>query len=506
MEFSGDEPTRAHSILWNKSEHLASIGGKYPEPSEKVPLVVVGGGMSGICSAYLLREFQPILLEQASRFGGNSKGESWEGIDYSIGAAYFNEPDSGSALDAFITEIGVKEVMRMKRTEDPVSLDGRLQNAFWDGGTARTQKERKKIRQIASLFKNVLHDEDGFTYPDFPPTTSELRANLDRLDRVSLKSFLEKNIGSRLPSHAETAIEQYCWSSFAASYSEVSAAAGLNFYAADFGNTVVLPGGNAKAAELTLEKLAKAVPQTNLRVKSIVIDVRVTADGAVVTYIDAEKKIRSIHAKSVVMSCPKFIAAKILQDPEPARVAAIQKLRYRSYVVANVLIKGTPPRDFYDLYMLGDGKVDLGSIRAASNKRIATDVILANYAGHSHSKNTVLTLYQAFPYDGARPALLSEGAYEKVKRDFEKNIHETILPLLGITKDRLAGLRLTRWGHPIPVSATGLVASGVTDEIQKPYRERVFFVEQDNWMLPCFESAVGEAMTWAPKVKSFLRG
>lgn len=466
--------------------------------------MVVGGGMSGICSAYLLREFKPILLEQASRFGGNSKGESWEGIDYSIGAAYFNEPDAGSALDSFITELGVKEVMRLKTTEDPVALDGMLQNSFWDGGTARTSKNVRKIRRIAALFKNVLHDQNGFTYPDFPPTNAALRANLDRLDRISLKIFLEKNTGGRLPAHAETAIEQYCWSSFAASYSEISAAAGLNFYAADFGNTVVLPGGNAKVAELALEKIAKSVPLKNLRAKCMVIDVRVTSDGAIVTYLDAEEKLRSIHAKSVVMSCPKFIAAKILNDPEPSRISAIKKLRYRSYVVANVLIEGALSRDFYDLYMLGDGKVDLSNVRASSEKRISTDVILANYAAHSSSDHTVLTLYQAFPYDGARTTLLSEGAYERVKRGFEANIHETILPLLGIRPDRVAGLRLTRWGHPIPVSATGLVSSGVTDEIQKPYRDRVFFVEQDNWMLPCFESAAGEAIAWAPTIKRFL--
>src|SRR4051794_40064662 len=47
--FSGDEPDRTHRILWNKAGYIAGLaGGRVPEPSERVPLIVVGGGMSGL--------------------------------------------------------------------------------------------------------------------------------------------------------------------------------------------------------------------------------------------------------------------------------------------------------------------------------------------------------------------------------------------------------------------------------------------------------------------------
>src|SRR5262245_36463284 len=68
--FSGDSPDRAHGVLWDKQGYLARKG-PLPPPEENVPLVVVGGGMSGLLSAYLLRDLRPVILERAERFGGN---------------------------------------------------------------------------------------------------------------------------------------------------------------------------------------------------------------------------------------------------------------------------------------------------------------------------------------------------------------------------------------------------------------------------------------------------
>jgi hypothetical protein len=49
LAFSGDNPDRAHGILWDKPGYLGRIG-RLPPPEERVPLVVVGGGISGVLS------------------------------------------------------------------------------------------------------------------------------------------------------------------------------------------------------------------------------------------------------------------------------------------------------------------------------------------------------------------------------------------------------------------------------------------------------------------------
>ena len=50
-------------------------GGPPPEPAEEIDVAVVGGGLSGLASAYLLRHHNTVLFELRDRFGGNAMGE-----------------------------------------------------------------------------------------------------------------------------------------------------------------------------------------------------------------------------------------------------------------------------------------------------------------------------------------------------------------------------------------------------------------------------------------------
>lgn len=500
--FFADAPDRAHQVLRDKTGFLRSLpGGALPPPSQRVPLVIVGGGLSGLVSAYLLKAHNPIVLEQAARFGGNAQGQSWRGIDYAIGAAYFIEPDADSDIDKLVREVGLDKTWKVKEEEDPVVIDGKVFKRFWNGDTDRTH--RAQFEKLATYFKAVNEGKD-YPYPDIPITDPDQEKYIKTLDRVPFKSHLEKIAGGKLHPHIETAIEQYCWSSFGASSLDIGAASGLNFYASEFSNIVVMPGGNAAVAEAFLGKLAGALPTGSLRAGSTVLDVRRVSDGVQVTYVDGAGAATTLHAQAVVMACPKFVVKNILDGIEPARLAAIQKLRYHSYLVANVLLKGKVEKNFYDLYMLGNGKIDLSNVRTAAQNQQVTDVIWASYVKPT-ADNTVLTLYRGMPYEGARTDLYSTGSYGRYREAFEKQVHESILPLLNLKKENIVDVRIARWGHPLPVAATGLIANGVTAAVQKPFRERVFFVEQDNWALPAFETALTEAMTWAPKVADAIK-
>ncbi|MBK9596621.1 MAG: NAD(P)-binding protein [Rhodocyclales bacterium] len=255
--FSGDDPRRAHRILWDKPAWLASHGGRYPVPEKRIPLLVVGGGLSGLLTAYLLRRHQPVVLEQAPRFGGNARGESWRGMDYAIGAAYFTAPEAGSPLAALYAELGVDRIWRRKSEGHPVALDGRLVEDFWQGETVPAA-QRQQFRTIADYFRRLNQGEGGLAYPQIPAATTRQRAHVNALDRVSFRRHVESVLrGRRLHPHIATAFEHYCWSSFGASFSEVGAAAGLNFFAAEFGDILVTPGGNAAIAERLHERLGR---------------------------------------------------------------------------------------------------------------------------------------------------------------------------------------------------------------------------------------------------------
>src|SRR5438552_2558551 len=73
-QFSGgDVNDRPHGILWDLPGYFQTH--KVEGKPEEASVVVIGGGMSGLFSTYALRKLQPILLEQAPRFGGNAKGQ-----------------------------------------------------------------------------------------------------------------------------------------------------------------------------------------------------------------------------------------------------------------------------------------------------------------------------------------------------------------------------------------------------------------------------------------------
>ena len=500
--YSGDQPLRDHRILWDIPGYIKSKGGSIPEPTEKIPLVVIGGGVSGLFSSYFLREHRPVILEQASRFGGNSKGESWRGVDYALGASYFMEQSPDSPIAKLYAELGLDKQWRLKRGSDPVLIHGKRFDGFWNGDTA--PKYRPQFIRLRNYFLDTLSSRNGLTYPDIPITSDAARAVVQRLDRENFRQHLEKIARAPLHPHIEAALQFYCWSSFGASMDEVSAAAGMNFYSAELGNAYVTPGGNATVAEVLLQKLVNQLPSSCFRPGSVVFHVEVVADGVIVAYEDSSGNVRSLHAKSAVMACPKFVVKKILKDMEPAREAAIQKLKYRSYLVGNVCLNGHIPDDFYDYYLLDRGPVNRADMRASSIREGATDMVLASYS-HPAPDRAVLTLYRGFPYDGGRAELYDPNNYAVFRAQFEKQVIARLLPALRMKASQIVDLRIARWGHPIPVPAPGLIAEGAMEMIRKPFRNRVFFIDQDNWMLPAMETGLTEAMQFTPAIHAICQ-
>lgn len=498
--YSGDNPDRTHQIIWNKQSYLASRGG-VPRPSEHVPLVIVGGGMSGIISGYLLRHHKPVILERADRFGGNSRGESWQGIDYSIGAAYFMEQPQGSPLSNFYRETGIDQMWTVKTVEDPVILKNNRYDNFWTGETA--PKHAEQFKKIHNYFEKMFYRE-GLAFPEMPTNDSSMRAYLNQLDQETFLEHLRRITGGKLQPHIEATLEHFCWSTMGSSISEISAAAGLNQYVGELGKVYVTPGGNSAVAERLLQLIRQENPAGNFRPGSVVVDVQRVADGVLIAYEDHTGTLRSIHAKAVIMSCPKFVVKHVLNGIEPSRLAAISKMRYTPYLVANVLIEGPVKNSFYDLFLLGDGKVAFNDIAGSAEQQKVTDVVLGTYARPDKDR-TILTLYRSLPFTAGRGLIYAPDSYEKYRLEFEHQVNQEILPLIGISKDRVKEVRLSRWGHPMPVPVRGLISDGTIDELRRPFAERVFFVEQDNWILPCLETAAQEALNWAPEVEKILK-
>lgn len=485
-DFNGDVFDRPHELLWDKDNYLKSRGG-IPAPSERAEVVVIGGGMSGLLSAYALRKHRPIVLESAPNFGGNSRGERWGGTDYSIGAAYITVPDEGSSAETLLRELGLFERGRHDDSESAqVTLANSLRSGFWNGATDPSRAQ--EFRRARELFADVLEN----SYPDIPPTEeSDLSADeLAALDRVPFDQWLKSKLGTLHP-HLDEFIHEYCWSSFAADPTEISSAQALNFLACDLGGTIAFPGGNSAITTQLFKKLMELPGgSARLRAGAVVIDVTLTQDGVRVCYEESERKLKTVIARTCIVACPKFAAGYMLSDLPGDQAYAMTRIKYRAYLVGNALIRGRIPSPGYDLFRL-TGTVPTDP-RAETNTRPFTDLVFANWAAQDSGPNTVLTFYKALPYEGARQLAYSPFFYQRHRAMIENEL-PLLLGGLGIPPKQIVDVRMTRWGHALPVAATGLYASGVLQQASAPVGDSIFFANQDCFANPSFESALSAA-------------
>lgn len=497
LTFSGDDFTRSHGVLWNKPAFIEAIGGR-PKPKRKEELVIIGGGMSGLMSAYLLPEKKPVILEQAGRFGGNAKGESWNGLHYSIGAAYLIKPEEDSGLFKILKDLGIVEDWTIKSGGGgDFVLNGRRIENFWTG--ASEPHHKASYKRLYDYFMSYLKD-GGNLFPDYPTDDAKLREYINKLDQEDFKSHLEKSIGTDLPDHAATLLEHYCFSSCGGSVTEISAAAGINFFAAEFDDVAVFPGGNSYIAEALLKHVYTQLPANNLLPGHLVFDVQAQQDDVLISYLDPNNEAQSILAEKVIMSCPKFVAAKLIDQLSAKKTAAISELEYRAYVVANLLINHPLTETDYDIYWLGPGKADFKNVAAYARGRGITDIINANFSSPDHQK-TVLSFYQALPYHGGRSELYANNSYASMKAKISAQLKKEVYPFYDLKEQDIVDLRLTRWGHPLPLASVGLLQRGIVDTLREPIDNRIFFVEQDNWALPAIETVAAEAIHWSSIIR-----
>lgn len=489
--FNGDDISRPHDLLWNVENYVRGKGGR-PTSFDFAKVAVVGGGMSGLLSAYALRDQSPILFEQAPAFGGNSKGEEYRGSAFSIGAAYIGVPEEGGEIEKLFAEIGIAKSYRRENPEEvEVSFSGLKK--IWRGETdpARREAIAKVTAELSRIYREA--------YPEIPwtkdgdLTQEEFRA----LDNQTAKIWLEKKFPDLHP-HVEEFFQIYCWSSFGGSLDELSAAQFLNFICAETEGVIAFPGGNAAIGVALHQSLMKKLPAENLKSYSMVLEVKNVADGVEILYEDNTGKIRLLKAKAVVMAAPKYVARYIVKGLDSDRDDTWKELLYRAYAVCNVLLKTKVSAPAFDVFSL-EGKVPASPTFGSRTDRPWADFVFAGWADRGEGQS-VLTLYKPYPFEGARSLVSSEVAHKRIQEEIEKEFPKT-LASLGLPADSIEGIRVTRWGHSLPLAQPGMLTGSTFEFISAPHG-RIAFANQDNYMSPAFESCFTAAQEAAKFVRS----
>jgi hypothetical protein len=496
-------------------------GGTPPTPSEHVDVAIIGGGLAGLATAYLLRDLNPVVLEVHDRFGGTAMGEVWRDVPYSLGGAYFITPDEGSDLEALYHELHLDRHVRVSpATDDIIELQGRIEEGFWEGQHLPPE-ERLAFLQYATLVQRYVDQ-----YPSIPLDPDADNTWIRELDQITLRQHITNELTVPVPKSLAAAIQGYCYSSFGAGWEEISAASGWNFIAAEEFGRWVLPGGNAGMVTALWHRLAAAdparpgCPPHTLRGGCRAVDVRVLGPDQVrVTYRDKDLGWRSLIAKRVVMSNPKHIARRMLPQlaDNPQRDADMGLINTNAYVVANVLLNRAPARDFYDMFLVHDDVWPPEHITPDEFSR-ATDALRGDFAllhghdddgggggggGHGRRRKSVLTFYWPRPYGASRVHLIEENGVEVSGARFAPLLRST-LRVLDLEPSDVEQVRLARWGHAMPIAEPGLIASGTCERLRQPFMDHVYFVQSDNWALPAVETCLEEAIAWAPVIRAGL--
>src|SRR5215469_12905779 len=220
------------------------------------------------------------------------------------------------------------------------------------------------------------------------------------------------------------------------------------------------PGGlgviTKKLAEILRPKFADRM-QTDTTIVAVVPG----KDDVQVTYMQGAE-LRTVTAKTVIMTTPKFITRRLVEGLPEKQNDAMQQMRYIPYPVVNLIFDKPVFNKGYDTWCPGNTFTDF----------IVADWVVRNQPGYKQ-KYDILTCYTPMREEDRGQLLFEAGARKiaaKVLSDFQKLGN-------GFNVDPVE-VHIYRRGHPMFVSAPGVYTE--LQPIARQPMDRVFFANTDS--------------------------
>jgi predicted NAD/FAD-dependent oxidoreductase len=468
------EPWRAYDGGWVGAQHARGhllrdsnrAGPGAPAVQHRAGVVVVGAGVAALaCARALARQGvdDVHLLELEDTAGGNSRGHRIAGMACPLGAHYLPVPDErDEPLVELLQELGLSRVVNGRRVYDErhlchspqerLFIDGDWQDGLLPvhGQPAETLAQYRRFSAaVAQAGREV-----GFSMPTARTPWTPAHA---ALDAVTLDDWLAAN------GFTAAALRGYldycCRDDYGAGLAQVSAWAGLHYFASRHGfhapgreveerdGVLTWPQGNAWLAERLAAPLKERVhgSQVVLRVSENRHDVDVDV------WNDAEKRRERWTAGRVVMAVPVFIAARLLASSPPALGAAAGQMRHAPWLVSNLHLdeplanEGSAPPSWDNVI---HGSAALGYVDAM------------HQGTRPYPGPTVLTHYWAL--GGNSAAELAGGRKRLLEQDWPAWAQAVIADLSRAHPDLPAKVRradLMRYGHAMSIPVPGVRGS-----------------------------------------------
>ncbi len=468
--FTGIDMARGHQLR----ELLKSGNLPAPTVQRRTQVLIAGGGVAGLAAARSLRlagvsDFA--LLELEDQAGGNSRGGQLGGIACPLGAHYLPLPGNDALeVQDLLEELGLRQRVAGRWQYDERHLcHSPQERLYWKGewhpGLLPVQgvgtETLAQYRRFAALVDH-LRRETRFAMPAFTQWQSKQRPAQAQLalDAMTFDTWLVQQ--GLHDAHLRWYLDYCCRDDYGAGSARVSAWAGIHYFASRHGFTapgtaeegedggahepegvLTWPEGNGWLARQLAAPLQAA---GHLHTGCSVLRISEGRHGVEVNAFNhASAQVERWQAQRCIVALPVFVAARVLQNPPDFVTAAVQRLQWAPWLVANIHLDG-PLKDrpgaapswdnvlYQDANPGGLGYVDAGHQRLSP---LPAPTVLSYYQALGDVPDGRAQLEQQ-PWTHWRNAILATLAVPHT------DIHQ-----------RATRMDLTRYGHAMSIPVPG---------------------------------------------------
>ncbi|CAN5435683.1 FAD-dependent oxidoreductase [soil metagenome] len=434
-------------------------------------VVVIGGGLSGLATAHLLRSegYHVALIENESRIGGSAVSEQIAGIPTSLGSVYFVER-SQLLLDLMKTA----SVTDVVCPTDGYMLNGTLHSNIWRDADIQRFATSEQDRSAMRRFRDdvlAMTDDQLPSYP-LPKVLPPAWAAYDAMSGADLVAPYNSQLLYNL-------LDSYSRSSMGAGIDTTNAYCLLNFYASEFDIADTVERFTFEGGMGGLTRGLAASMHDGVHTNEVVIRVENTATGVRVISVDASGAVVSTSAARAVMATQKFMAPFIIADVPSAQRDAMRAMTYAPY--ATIHIHSSQP-------LVEASTIDTWYFPSSP---LFSDVINPQAVSQGGNDGFVCSIYAPMPLN-ARVTLQDDAAFAahvaNVVHAFLANVSETAAQSVG-------EIYAWAWGHSLVVPIRGS-HNGLAQRASAPIGN-IHFANTDCDASPAVESAISSAIAAA---------
>ncbi|MBL7542170.1 MAG: NAD(P)-binding protein [Bdellovibrionaceae bacterium] len=465
-----------------------------PRGYEEVPVLIAGGGMSGLLTGYYLKthgfnNFR--IVEMNDRIGGNSSYGENAVSKYPWGAHYIPLPNMENVeLVTFLKDMGVAkaggknvEFSEEYLCQDPqerLFMRGEWQESILPSKniTREDQDQLKRFHDLVEAYKYKKGRDGRFVF-SIPVMLSSQDPEHLALDRISFDQFLKKN---NFNSDVVHWYMNYCMlDDYGMGTDLVSAWAGLHYFCSrrplgqyDDHRILTWPEGNGWVLQ-RLEEILK----NHIASNQAVIDIHWQGPKRVASRIFdfQSRQMTACQSHALIFSAPQFLSQYLFK--QKTDLPEVDADDYYSWVVANVTLK-LPANELNKLHWdnVRFGSKSLGYVHARHQElRARTD------------GTTVLTLYwPLYEKNHTATEIRKKISGMSWQQWAQQVVSEFEFMHPGISK-HIRNVDVKVHGHAMMGPRIGRMQKVFTTRSRYQNKKGIFFSHTDNSGMSLFEEA-----------------